>query len=421
MEFNNGQLQVANLLLLSSLVVSIGCTIGPRAIERSHGRYAEAVQRVEEEQFLAQIVRMRYAESSTEVAVAAIASQHEISAGVEARPFFGTESVSGPVFQKFNSIMPFVGVNGSDRPTVSLTPQNDGEFVRQLLTPISTDTLVFLGQTGWPISTILRIWVYRLNGVPNWVATHAQQRDAPSDFHRFLQATEHLQAAQDLELLSLHLEYRDQQLGGPLPVEAVSASALVDAAKEGFEYRPADDGESWLLVKSEPHLVLQVNQTGQNSLEMAEISNLLKLEPGLDRYEVVLASGVPDPAKFPSQPSNAIRVSPRSTTQAMFYLSNGIEVPAQHLECGLAPYPLDGIDPTEVTQGVFRVLSCPGKKHQRPACAFVAVWYRDHWFYIDDRDHESKSTLFLMLNLRRLDFRRQQVGSVPALTLPLGR
>ncbi|WP_204249728.1 hypothetical protein [Gemmata sp. SH-PL17] len=49
------------------------------------------------------------------------------------------------------------------------------------------------------------------------------------------------------------------------------------------------------------------------------------------------------------------------------------------------------------------------------------MWYRDHWFYIDDRDLESKSTLLLMLQLRRLDFQRQRIGNVPALTLPVGR
>jgi hypothetical protein len=49
------------------------------------------------------------------------------------------------------------------------------------------------------------------------------------------------------------------------------------------------------------------------------------------------------------------------------------------------------------------------------------VWYRDHWFYIDDRDQETKATLVLMLQLRRLDFQRQKIGTVPALTLPVGR
>ncbi|HEY8504261.1 MAG TPA: hypothetical protein VIL46_06735 [Gemmataceae bacterium] len=47
--------------------------------------------------------------------------------------------------------------------------------------------------------------------------------------------------------------------------------------------------------------------------------------------------------------------------------------------------------------------------------------YRDRWFYIDDRDLESKATLLLMLQRRLVDFERQEVSPVPALTLPIGR
>jgi hypothetical protein len=48
------------------------------------------------------------------------------------------------------------------------------------------------------------------------------------------------------------------------------------------------------------------------------------------------------------------------------------------------------------------------------------VKYRDHWYYIDDRDHASKATLMLMLQLSRLDFGNDKPAA-PFLTLPLGR
>jgi hypothetical protein len=50
----------------------------------------------------------------------------------------------------------------------------------------------------------------------------------------------------------------------------------------------------------------------------------------------------------------------------------------------------------------------------------VAVKYRDYWYYIDDRDQESKATFALVLQLSRLDFARQQ-PAIPFLTLPVGR
>jgi hypothetical protein len=50
------------------------------------------------------------------------------------------------------------------------------------------------------------------------------------------------------------------------------------------------------------------------------------------------------------------------------------------------------------------------------------VKYRGYWYYIDDADQASKTTLALMIQLSRLDFtRRQRTGGGPFLTLPVGR
>jgi hypothetical protein len=105
-----------------------------------------------------------------------------------------------------------------------------------------------------------------------------------------------------------------------------------------------------------------------------------------------------------------------------FFLSSGVEVPAEHVGCGLVEMPIDDkgkvIDGREVTAGLFAVHASKG--HKPPAAASAAVKYRDYWFYVDDRDAASKATLALMMQLSRLDFARQQPGA-PVLTLPVGR
>jgi hypothetical protein len=73
----------------------------------------------------------------------------------------------------------------------------------------------------------------------------------------------------------------------------------------------------------------------------------------------------------------------------------------------------------EVTRGLLEVHT--GKGHKPPADAYIAVKYRGYWYYVDDHDQASKATLALMLQLSRLDFARQRVGSGPVLTLPIGR
>ena len=204
----------------------------------------------------------------------------------------------------------------------------------------------------------------------------------------------------------------------------MNASAGVEAAKDGLEFRPREDGAGWSLVRKERRLVLDVNPVAIGHPDLDELARLLNLQPKLPRYEMVAAPGViPDPMLSPTLlPSTAVQFNLRSTAQVYYYLANGVEVPCDHLESGLVQPPkgLDGrpFDGRAVTSGLFTVHACRG--HKPPGTAFVAVRYRDYWYYIDDGDQASKATFALMLQLSRLDFARQQPGG-PLLTLPVGR
>ena len=72
----------------------------------------------------------------------------------------------------------------------------------------------------------------------------------------------------------------------------------------------------------------------------------------------------------------------------MYFLANGVEVPAEHWSAGLVP-PVPA-DPTEITRGLFTVRTCRG--HRPPPTAFVAVRYRGYWYYIDDHDRRTKAS-----------------------------
>src|SRR5262249_56987188 len=120
--------------------------------------------------------------------VTSIATQYELSASAEARPFFiaPNPSNSNVIFKTFTSILPDLMLGGANRPTISLDPADDSDAIRQSLTPITLDTLTLLTQTGWPVSSVLRLWVERLNGVPNAVAASGPPDGTAPDFARFL-------------------------------------------------------------------------------------------------------------------------------------------------------------------------------------------------------------------------------------------
>jgi hypothetical protein len=258
--------------------------------------------------------------------------------------------------------------------------------------------------------------------VPNAVTASGPQRGVISDFARFLRVAALFQTAQDEELAFIHAEERFQGVGEPLPAEAVTAAAEVEAAKNGMEYRAGPDGKSRVLVRRERRLVLEVNPGAETSPVIVELARLLNLIPGLRRYDVIVGE-VPDPLRYPREASAKLRAVPRSTAQVYFYLANGVEVPPEHLACGLAQPQVDAegeaFDGRELTRGLFEVHACKGCKP--PPTAYVAVKYRGWWYWIDDTDQPTKATLALMLQMSRLDFTRRRPGGGPFLTLPVGR
>ena len=227
------------LLLLAS-----GCSFGPKVLERSHGQYYESVRQVDEEELLRNLVHLRYNEFPLSLNVSSIAAQYELSGSAEARPFFGTPNPAGSTFRRFPMILPDLVVEGANRPTITLLPSNEAEAIREFLTPIPSETLSFLYSTSWPVSTIMRLWIERLNGVPNAVTASGPQRGVISDFARFLRIAELVQIAQDSELAFVHAEERFKDMVALLPVQAVTAAAEVEAAKNGMRYRASEDGKS---------------------------------------------------------------------------------------------------------------------------------------------------------------------------------
>jgi hypothetical protein len=396
-----------------------GCAFGPRVLEKTYGPYFESVRRADEEELLRNLVHIRYCESPCSLSVASIAAQYELSGQAEARPFFVSPnpSNSNVIFRTFTAILPDVSAMGSNRPTISLVPSNDSDAIRRYLTPMTLDNLVFLIQTGWPVPKLLRLWTERLNGVPNVDAADCSAGDGSGE--RFERVLELLQSVSDRELVSIRPRETVTELSGPLPVEAASPAAAVEAAKQGLELRPRGDGKTLSLIHRGRDLVLEVTPGAEQDPELVEAERLLNLVPGQSHYDLIVFTGrIPDPLLHPSPPTTELRITPRSTAQVYQYLSRSVEVPPEHVACGLVRALPDGAG-CNPTAGLFAVHTATG--HKPPANAYLWVKYRGWWYYIDDQDTQSKSTFALMLELRELDLRRHPPGGGPFLTLPAGR
>ena len=133
----------------------------------------------------------------------------------------------------------------------------------------------------------------------------------------------------------------------------------------------------------------------------------------------IAGNGIKISTNFLNPKPNQLTVRTRSISSVLFYLSQNIEIPQQHIDEGL-------VTVTRTEQGaafnwdntpagsVFKIRS----SEDYPEDAYLAVPYRGSWFYIADNDLESKSTFMLLTQLFNLQA-GQTKFSGPTLTLPV--
>ena len=417
----------ATMLFLLPLLS--GCVLGPAAVRKTHGRYHEAVKDVQDEALLRNLVRLRYTEALSTLDIASITAQFEADASAEARPFFGTPNPAGTnIFRTFTKILPDVLVSGADRPTISYQPSDESQEINRFLKRLNAENFAFFVESGISPATLAMLWFDAVNRVNNAPAMRkANLLDAEiRDFAAFRRAIELLDELERNKVVQFVVREPFRPLGRPVAAERVSQSDLLEATKEGMEYHDGPSPGTLVLARRQRSLQLRINHLALGCPPLLEFCHLLNLEPGLSEYELIVGEADPFPESLPPAPRRQIVLEPRSTFEALIYMSHGVTVPPEHLEQGLVRQTElpDGqlFNWSELTRGVFQVQHV--KQHHRPEHAYVAVRYRDYWFYIDDRDHNSKMAFNQVYHLSRLDLAisgARLERTRPVLTLPVGR
>ena len=402
----------------AAVVLLAGCSFGPKALARNQVEYNEVVKTTTEEQLLLNIVRLRYTDTPSSLAVTTIATQYELNRNFQLTPFFVASGAE--VAKTWAAVLPQLGIGGVDRPTFSLTPLDDQEFTRKFFTPLPLDGLVYLAKTTWPIATVFRLYLENLNWVPNAeTASGPTPKSAPT-FEEFGRGVAALQTLQDRGQVVFGAEERREAQGSPLPAASVTARDLVEAAKNGYEYRLDEQGTKWTLIKKTQQPILFVDPRATNSPEMDDVARAFRLKRGLTRYRITQGELTPFAAPPPGDGHTALDVETRSLLQALYFVSHGIDVPAEHVSASLVTVTRDpsgrSFEWRTVMEGLFRVHSV--KSGERPPRAHVAVAYKGYWFYVDETDQDTKATLSLLMELSRMEL-TGKAGSGPVLTLPL--
>ena len=399
-----------------------GCTVGPRELRQNRLAYNEAVKASSEEQLLLNIVRLRYTDTPSSLAVTTVADQLELAHSLGLTPFF-TAAAGGQSFGGYRStVLPQAQVSTATRPTMTFTPEDDQEFTRRLFTPLSLDAVASLSKTTWPTSTVLRLWLENLNWVSNAETASGPTPRAPPEYAAFLAGVGALQRLIDRKLATVFVEEQEDPVGDPLRVDKLTAEAVTGAVKEGLEFRRAGDTGLWRLVRKKEQAVLRLDEAARGDPDFHAVCRAFRLDPGRTSFD--LTAGKLDPYLKGAPPAGLDRLDleTRSLLQVLFFLAHGVEVPPEHAASGVAPLTAgpDGqpFDWQQVLGGLFKVYVVAGE--EPPPGAYVATCYRGYWYYIDDRDRDTKATFALVLEVSRLQLSADKSGSGPVLTLPVG-
>jgi hypothetical protein len=346
-------------------LTAAGCAVaGTTAIRNGRAAYNEAMVATNNEQLLAMIVRMRYEEPSGLLAVASITANVRIQASVGAQ--FGV----GPESNYSGNLVPLsAGALYEENPTISYTPVQGQQYLRQMLSPLPLDFMVLLLSALGDSPATMTLLIKGINGIrnPEFLTNPSAAADG-----RFAQVAE--------LFASLH--------------------------RRGFLIWTREPGETDTFT-----LLLQ-GEGADYAQEITQLHELLGLEKPrrLDEIitlRVVLGVGVPG--------EGVIELRTRSVFDLFQIAAAAVDVPTKHLESGLAP-PLPPGGPAVAQIRIHRSSGRPGN-------AMVAVEHHGSWFSIDSTDGASKKTFRILeaLMTARITDTAVARSAMPVLTVPVSR
>ncbi len=357
-----GPLSMGALVVLISLVLA-GCNaLGPNSVRNGRGAYNEAIVQTNQEQMLMSVVRNRYLERSSLLAVTSITANVSLSAGAIVEAGFGDKD------NYEGNLTPFTGtVFYEENPTISYTPVDGEQYLHRLFSPLSVEAVAELAGGFTDPAPVYWALIEGVNGAQNPAFLFAGSAPDPR-FARFVELMTRLKQANRLHWV------KPAGGGGDLAI-------VIDHFAEDY------------------------------AAEVDELLEILSLP-------AVGASGgqvsIPVSLALDGRKLGGIGLSTRPIFKLVEILSASVHVPEADIESGRATR----FPPLGVAGQSLKVLH----SSSRPDNALVAVRHREGWFYIDDRDLATKGYFRLMEALWSATIAESTSGAAsPVLTVPVGR
>jgi len=356
----------------------VGCAkLSPAVIQTSAKDYNIALQRLTDEQFLLNLVRLHYRDSPYFMQVTSLSSQFRLEESLNASANLRgsiTDTLLSDSSTTDRSGALGASINFEERPTLSFGQFHGEEFMQRLLSRIDIDTILLLYHSGWNLERVFRLCLTSINGVVNASNASGPTPKAAPEYEKFLRL--------------VNIIHRLQQRG------FLDMGYITDAQKK----KP----------------IIFISPRAMDDPEVTEMRKTLGLNASLNEYPIVIGTSAPATA------GSMITIDTRSLLGVMFFLSHAVQSPTRDRLSGIITVTKDKFgrefDWGRVTNNLFKVVVAV----REPSDAVVHTRYRGTWFYIDDTDLDSKSTFTLFGQLFALIVGKPE-ATAPVLTLPIGK
>jgi hypothetical protein len=341
-----------------------GCAVvGPPSIRNGRSVYNDAINDTNNQQLLMVVIRARYSENSSLLAVSSVTANVSVvtSAGVQFG--FGKEgNYSG-------NLVPFsAGAIYEENPTISYTPVEGQKYLRQLTSPVPLSVLMPLSESVVSPGMLLMALVSRVNDLvnPSFLPSPATP---DARFTRFVELVSQLGQAEVLNW-----------------VEDSERSDRFSAVIHHF--RPGHEAE----VR-----------------ELLQLLGLPGLAAGASEIVIPVSRGIGRGDR------EVIAFTTRSVFELVEILSSAVDIPGEDVEAGASiEYP--AASPLGRQLHILR-------SRAEPKDAYVAVKHHDWWFYIDETDQPTKRFFQLVTVLWSVTIAEStdKAQKAPILMLPASR
>jgi hypothetical protein len=276
---------------------------------------------------------------------------------------------------------------------------------------------------GYPVDDILNILVEGINNLRGADLRYGSFRPGCPEWLETISLLEKFY--DNGNLIVDRFRWNDPYNDYPYPAESITPDMWITTLTTGARrWKSYDGGKTFFFTTHEMVPAIWLDQDVRESPDGHRLMELLNVKPDVQKKIWILeparvAAGA-DLEESPDTPRNTLKLRMRSLYNVLNFFSYTVQVPPKDEEEGRATDLSSFREAVAKGQigDISQLLTMTIHYSQRaPESAFQVVQYRGLWFYIDDRDIDSKAGFNAIYDLWQLSVKSPTTQSQPVTTI----